>query len=326
MSKLRMIHLAAIAGLLLTAGCGDKGKAPEAKLTDTQAAAVEHAPPPGKAMSPGAVNKVLSDRGFKTDAVRRKGSTYVVDATGKTGNKVRMVIDGKAGQIKGLDVIRWAPGAKRIKKGSRGVAFVNDTYEFGYTLPDTYFVDWIIYQPVQWITYVPWIDYGDDYVITDWSEVTYESYVEEVTYEQWVEYYGEIETWSSDSFYDDSDWDTEVESYYAENSEEFEADYGYDYSEDVFDEDYYVDASDDEAAASDEGGAYTEDDQAADDGSYEAQDAATSDDGSYDDSGAEESPQDQGDYDDSGSEESPQDQGDYDDSGSEESSEDDSGY
>ena len=44
----------------------------------------------------------ISFRALTWSSVRRRGSTYVVDAVGKTGNQVRLVIDGKAGQIKGL--------------------------------------------------------------------------------------------------------------------------------------------------------------------------------------------------------------------------------
>ena len=243
MMKMRSLTVAALTGLLMIAGCGKKDEAVAPKLNETQQAAVEHAPPPGQALSPGGVNRVVTERGFRPESVKRRGSTYVVDAVGKTGNKVRLVIDGKAGQIKGLDVIRWAPGAKRIAKGSRGATFVNDTYEFGYTLPDSYFVNWIVYQPAQWLIWTPWIDYGDDYVITDWSDVYYEDFIEEVTYEEWVEYYGPIDDWSDESFYDDGYWDTAVEEYYAENADAFAEDYGYEYAAEVFEEDYYAAAS-----------------------------------------------------------------------------------
>ncbi|WP_298162439.1 hypothetical protein [Brevundimonas sp.] len=247
--KMRSLAVAALTGLLMIGGCGKKDEAVAPRLNATQQAAVEHAPPPGKALSPGGVNKVLTDRGFTPEKVRRRGSTYVVDAVGKTGNKVRLVIDGKAGQIKGLDVIRWAPGAKRIAKGSRGATFVNDTYEFGYTLPDSYFADWINYQPAQWQVWEPWIDYGDEYVIDDWNEVYYEDFVDEISYAEWVDAYGEIPDWSDASFYDDSYWDAAVEEYYAANADAFAEDYGYEYAAEVFEEDYYAAMVADEMAA-----------------------------------------------------------------------------
>ncbi len=249
MKSINVWTTAAVAALLMIAGCGKKEEAAAPQMNAAQQAAVEHAPPPGKALSPGGVNKVLTDRGFTPQNVRRRGSTYVVDAVGKTGNQVRLVIDGKAGQIKGLDVIRWAPGAKRIAKGSRGATFVNDTYEFGYTLPDSYFVDWIIYQPAQWQVWEPWIDYGDEYVIDDWNEVYYEDYVDEISYAEWVEYYGDIPDWSDESFYDDGYWDAAVEEYYAENADAFAEDYGYEYAAEVFEEDYYAALVGDEMAA-----------------------------------------------------------------------------
>ena len=249
MKSINVWTTAAVAALLMIAGCGKKEEAAAPQMNAAQQAAVEHAPPPGKALSPGGVNKVLTDRGFTPQNVRRRGSTYVVDAVGKTGNQVRLVIDGKAGQIKGLDVIRWAPGAKRIAKGSRGATFVNDTYEFGYTLPDSYFVDWIIYQPAQWQVWEPWIDYGDEYVIDDWNEVYYEDYVDEISYAEWVEYYGDIPDWSDESFYDDGYWDAAVEEYYAGNADAFAEDYGYEYAAEVFEEDYYAALVGDEMAA-----------------------------------------------------------------------------
>ena len=219
--------------LLLIGGCGDKAQTP---ATTQDAPAARHAPPEGRAMSPGAVSRVITERGFRPSSVRRRGSTYVVDAVGKSGNQVRLIVDGKAGQIKGMDVIRWAPGAKRIAKGSRGDGFVNDAYEFGVTVPDSYLANWVVYQPDQWVWVSPWIDYGDDYEI-DYSDISYDD-VPELTYAEWEAAYGAIEAWD-DSFYDEAIWETAVETYYEDNADAFEAEYGYAYNDQVFQEDYY---------------------------------------------------------------------------------------
>lgn len=327
----KLLGAVAIAALLSTGACGDK-KAEPAAMTAAQQAAVEHAPPPGKAMSPGAVNRVMTQRGFRPTSVKRRGTTYVVDAVGRTGNQVRMVVDGRAGQIKGLDVVRWAPGARRIAKGSRGTTFVNDAYEFGYTLPDSYLVEWIVYTPAQWEIYVPWIDYGEDYVIEDWSEVYYEEDIEEVSYDYWVEEYGEIETWSEESFYEEAWWDESVETYYEENTDAFEEDYGYAYAAEVFEEDYYASMESDEMvaeqAAEDEAEAMNTAEAEAAEADYDegAYDTSNEEDGSYDDGAYDTSNEDDGSYDDGAYDTSNEDDGSYDDSGSEESSEDDGAY
>ena len=48
----------------------------------------------------------LKKRGFRdVDAPKRRGTTYIVEATGTLGERVRLIINGKSGGIDGVRVI-----------------------------------------------------------------------------------------------------------------------------------------------------------------------------------------------------------------------------
>jgi hypothetical protein len=129
--------------------------------------------------SPHKVTQQFVAKQFKIEDVRRKGSTYVVLATGPKGNKVRLVVDGKTGKVRGMDVVKWASGARRVRRGSHGTAFFSEFYEFGVTIPEAQYVTWVDYDAPAWISSVEYVE-----VTTD--EYTEEVTFEEVTYEETV--------------------------------------------------------------------------------------------------------------------------------------------
>lgn len=60
-------------------------------------------------ISPRRVHRILRRSGFSdVGAIRLRGPNYVVEAVGPRGNLVRVIIDGRSGDITGLRVIRWA--------------------------------------------------------------------------------------------------------------------------------------------------------------------------------------------------------------------------
>lgn len=296
---------AALALSVSLAACGDSSS------NGSAAAAQVAMAPEGRTMSPGAVTRSLQGRGFTPTNVRRRGGTYVVDARGSSGNDVRLVVDGRAGQIRGMDVLRWAPGQKRIARGSRGNRFVNDTYEFGVTLEDALLLSWILYGADEWNSDVAWIEYEE---VTDWewSEIYYEDTVEEVSYELWEEEYGAIELYE-ESFYEETYWEEtfgDEELYYEDESayaEELTEEYGEEYYAEYEESEQYWE----EETSTEE--AYAEEDY--DDGG--AIDQSQDDSGDYDDGGAiDQSQDDSGDYDDGGAvDQAEYDSGEYDDGG-----------
>lgn len=58
------------------------------------------------AIGQGEIVTTLKKRGFRDiDAPKRRGATYIVEATGALGERVRLVINGKTGGIDGVRVI-----------------------------------------------------------------------------------------------------------------------------------------------------------------------------------------------------------------------------
>lgn len=306
----RMLGAVAAAALMAVVSACNNGT--DAK-TDAPAAQEQRVAtaPEGRTMAPGAVTRSLQGRGFTPTNVRRRGDTYVVDATSRNGNQVRMVVDGRRGQIRGMDVRRWAPGQRRIARGSRGNGFVNDAYEFGVTLDDAYLADWVVYDEASWDSTDAWIEYED---VTDWewSEVTYEESIEEWSYEEYEAEYGAIETYE-ESFYEEEYWEEtyaeeelsyESEEEFAEDlSEEYGEEYSSEYAEyeEVYEEQWAEDTTEEyseESSAGEE--AYADEsyeEEAAAEESYEEpayEEPAYEEEAAYDDGGGEEA------YDDGG--------------------------
>lgn len=143
-----------------------------------------------RVISPARVNALMSSAKLKVQTMQRRGDTYVVKAKGLSGNEVVVVVDGRKGDIIGLDVVKWAPGAKRIKRGSRGKAFTGDVYEFGVTLTLAALVGWTPYDSRAWSsTSVEWIEVT--YETVTFTEVTYETTIIEESYETYSEEYSE---------------------------------------------------------------------------------------------------------------------------------------
>lgn len=147
------------------------------------------AAPKAKVISPRQVAGLMTKAKFKVAGVYRKGVDYVVRATGPTGNDVIVAVDGKSGKIIGLDVVKWAPSAKRVKRGSRGNAFTGDVYEFGVSISLPTLNTWVVYDDRAWTTGSDWIEVEP--VTVSWTEVTYETTVTEVSYETYTEEYTE---------------------------------------------------------------------------------------------------------------------------------------
>ncbi len=184
---MKSIERLACAGacVVLLAALGACGAAPSKSTTAPAAAAVK-----AKVASPGAVAAMMKQARFEVSGVYRNGASYVVKAKGPSGNEVLAAVDGKTGKIIGMDVVKWAPGAKRVKRGSRGNAFTGDVYEFGVAVPVAALATWVTYQPEQWVaTTDEWIEVEG--VTATWEEVTYEESVTEVAYETYVEEYSE---------------------------------------------------------------------------------------------------------------------------------------
>jgi hypothetical protein len=103
-----------------------------------------------KAFGPNKIAALITGHKFKIDDMKRKGATYVVVADGPKGNKVQFVVDAKDGKVKGMDVIKWAPGAKRVTRNSHGDDFFDEFYEFGVTVPAAVYATWTDYSETQW--------------------------------------------------------------------------------------------------------------------------------------------------------------------------------
>lgn len=68
------------------------------------------APPPGALGMDGAhVEKLLAARGFsEISNLRRRGGSFVCEATGPRRERVRLVLDAETGEISGLQLIGFA--------------------------------------------------------------------------------------------------------------------------------------------------------------------------------------------------------------------------
>ena len=247
-------------------------------LTATSAAAAPGAK--AKVLSPGQVGALMKKAKFKVAGVYRKGPSYVVRATGPTGNDVVLAVDGKSGKIIGLDVVKWAPKAKRVRRGSRGNAFTGDVYEFGVSISLPSLSTWVVYGPAVWTTTTndTWIEVETTTVT--WTEVTYEETITEVSYETYEAEYSEeydirleedvVDSYEAaeESIEETSVEETTVEETTVEETEveETQVDAADDADDGMADDGDSADAGGDDDGAADDGGDDGGDDGAAEDG------------------------------------------------------------
>ena len=60
-------------------------------------------------ISPRRMHRILRRNGFSDiGSIRLRGPNYIAEAVGPRGNFVRVIVDGRSGDITGLRVIRWA--------------------------------------------------------------------------------------------------------------------------------------------------------------------------------------------------------------------------
>jgi len=215
---------------------------------------------PERVISPAKVNALMTSAKLKVQTMQRRGDTYVVKAKGLSGNEVVVVVDGRKAEIIGLDVVKWAPGAKRIKRGSRGKAFTGDVYEFGVTLTLAALVGWTPYDSRAWTsTSVEWIEVT--YEPVTFTEVTYETTIIEETYESYSEEYSEsygVELEETVTSYEETETSVE-ESFEMEETME----------EQSSDEEESMESSSSDSDSEDESEAADEEEESSDDGSDE---------------------------------------------------------
>ena len=100
------------------------------------------------AMSPSAIAAVLRSLNLRVTDMYRKGQAYAVTATGKTGNKVLLMVDGRSGEILGMSVLS-AVVPISPEFALNGV-FVNDRHPFGAVVPQVIYEHWDRYAEPQW--------------------------------------------------------------------------------------------------------------------------------------------------------------------------------
>lgn len=260
------------------------------------------AAPPRKdrVIPPARVSALMKAAKFKVLAMYRKGANWVVRAKGASGNEVLTVLDGRNGKIIGLDVVKWAPGARRVARGSRGNTFTGDVYEFGYSVPVAALATWVVYEEASWsVTTTEWLEVTVETVT--WSEVTYESSVTEVSYEEYSVEYSETydvsltETVSSYESYEET-----IEESYESTQESWEESSESSEESSSSDDDDSDGDDDDSEDDGDDGDDDDSDDDDSDDGDDEDDDSDDdSDDGDDEDDSGDDSDDDDGGYDDS---------------------------
>ena len=117
--------------------------------------------PKNQIYSPGRVAQDLEKRGYRIESMKRMGTTYSVTATGKSGNRVQMTIDGRSGEVIGLAVLQAAPtlasAIAAIIRGGTGARYVDDWHPFGIIIPDTYQTRWTTYPVGSWTYTTPYV-------------------------------------------------------------------------------------------------------------------------------------------------------------------------
>src|SRR5262245_49102216 len=59
----------------------------------------------GQALSPAAIARKLTAKNYRVEEMYRKGSAYQVKAIGPHGGHVEMMVDGRSGEIMGLNIL-----------------------------------------------------------------------------------------------------------------------------------------------------------------------------------------------------------------------------
>jgi len=105
--------------------------------------------PAGQALSPAAIATELSHKGFRVAEMYRKGPAYAVTATGPSGNKVLMMVDGGSGVILGLNVLTAV--VRVVPETSPQPVFIDDRHPFGAVVPAVIYDTWQRYDEPQWV-------------------------------------------------------------------------------------------------------------------------------------------------------------------------------
>ncbi len=102
-----------------------------------------------QALSPSAIAGRLGQQGFRVQEMYRKGPAYAVTATGRSGNKVLLMVDGHSGVIIGMSVLAAAvPIAPQVAPNA---VFVDDRHPFGAVVPEVIYDHWDRYTEPQWV-------------------------------------------------------------------------------------------------------------------------------------------------------------------------------
>ncbi len=106
----------------------------------------------GYALSPAAIARRLSARRFRINAMYRRGPAYAVKAVGPSGNQVEMMVDGRSGEIIGLNIVKAVTAiALAINNmNAQKASFIDDRHPFGAVVPEVVYAHWQGYQQAQW--------------------------------------------------------------------------------------------------------------------------------------------------------------------------------
>jgi hypothetical protein len=102
--------------------------------------------PVNQALSPNAIAVGLRESHMQIQEMYRKGPAYAVVAIGPNKNKVLLMVDGRSGEVIGMNVLAgvvpitpsWVP------------IFVNDRHPFGVVVPEVIYQHWDRYTEAQW--------------------------------------------------------------------------------------------------------------------------------------------------------------------------------
>jgi hypothetical protein len=103
---------------------------------------------PTQCLPPGAIAQRLTRQRFKIQKMYRKGPAYAVAATGPSGNKVLMMVDGRSGGILGLNVLTAV--VQVTPQRAPNAVFIDDRHPFGAVVPAVIYDTWQEYSETQW--------------------------------------------------------------------------------------------------------------------------------------------------------------------------------
>src|SRR3954452_20309345 len=101
-----------------------------------------------QALSPSAIAGSLRQRGFRVQEMYRKGPAYSVTATGPSGNKVLLMVDGRSGAIIGMSVLAAVVPITPVT--APNAVFLDDRHPFGAVVPEVIYDHWDRYTEPQW--------------------------------------------------------------------------------------------------------------------------------------------------------------------------------